>query len=372
MPEQTVQPDAPMPEPSEAERPAAVVPLADEPVVVVSKPETPAMEDPLVISSEPETPAMEGSIVISSEPETPAKEESIVISSEPEVPSFGSSIVISSGSEEPTFEDSVQEEPTREPSIPDEAVPEPPVVSVPDPVEPVVPQQPEVEPKEDVPTEKPVEEEKPSRATRDEERSHTPIAPIPHPEKTPWQRYHSWMFGLLFVIGAIICFVIGYGMGYTAGEKEAKPTNQFNLVPVSSHIEAEEDEAETPKEEPANTDAAESQKSETPAAKQQEPAAKQTTPATPAVKTEMPEPQRNATPQSQAKKFEQVQGGAYLIVGTKGTHVMKSGDQLNKLAIQVYGNKDYVPYIVVHNQFEDPDNIPLGYEVKLPELVKRE
>lgn len=69
-----------------------------------------------------------------------------------------------------------------------------------------------------------------------------------------------------------------------------------------------------------------------------------------------------------ADNFEQVPGGQYLIVGTKGTHVMKAGDSLLKIAIREYGHKDYVKYIVVHNGFRNPDVIPLGYEVKLPEL----
>ena len=69
-----------------------------------------------------------------------------------------------------------------------------------------------------------------------------------------------------------------------------------------------------------------------------------------------------------ADNFEQVPGGQYLIVGTKGTHVMKAGDSLLKIAIREYGHKDYVKYIIVHNGFCNPDVIPLGYEVKLPEL----
>lgn len=69
-----------------------------------------------------------------------------------------------------------------------------------------------------------------------------------------------------------------------------------------------------------------------------------------------------------ADKYAQVPNGKYLIVGTKGIHVMKVGDSLLKLAIKEYGHKDYVNYIIVHNNFTNPDVIPLGYEVKLPEL----
>ena len=47
---------------------------------------------------------------------------------------------------------------------------------------------------------------------------------------------------------------------------------------------------------------------------------------------------------------------------------MKSGDYLTKIALQEYGHKDFARYIIDHNNFRDPDNVPIGAEVKLPEL----
>jgi len=67
-------------------------------------------------------------------------------------------------------------------------------------------------------------------------------------------------------------------------------------------------------------------------------------------------------------QFAQVPGGKFLIVGTKGTRVMKVGDTLLKMAREEYGDKDFAKYIIVHNNFPNPDVIPLGYVVKLPEL----
>lgn len=58
----------------------------------------------------------------------------------------------------------------------------------------------------------------------------------------------------------------------------------------------------------------------------------------------------------------------YRITGTRGTYVMKSGDYLAKIALEEYGDKDFARYIIAHNKFPNPDNVPVGQEVKLPEL----
>ena len=71
-------------------------------------------------------------------------------------------------------------------------------------------------------------------------------------------------------------------------------------------------------------------------------------------------------------EYAQVPGGEYKIVGTRKTHVMKAGDYLAKIAREEYGDKEYAKYIIVHNDFPDPDNIPVDMEIKLPELERIE
>lgn len=71
-------------------------------------------------------------------------------------------------------------------------------------------------------------------------------------------------------------------------------------------------------------------------------------------------------------EYAQVPGGEYKIVGTRKTHVMKPGDYLAKIAREEYGDKEYAKYIIVHNDFSDPDNIPVDMEIKLPELERIE
>ena len=67
-------------------------------------------------------------------------------------------------------------------------------------------------------------------------------------------------------------------------------------------------------------------------------------------------------------QFAQVPGGEYRIVGTQKTHTMTHGESLDKIAKLEYGDKDFVQYIIVHNAFPDPDNVPVGTEIKLPIL----
>ena len=72
------------------------------------------------------------------------------------------------------------------------------------------------------------------------------------------------------------------------------------------------------------------------------------------------------------EQYAQVPGGEYKIVGTRKTYVMRPGDYLARIARQEYGDKEYAKYIIVHNDFPDPDNVPVDSEIKLPELEKVE
>lgn len=69
-----------------------------------------------------------------------------------------------------------------------------------------------------------------------------------------------------------------------------------------------------------------------------------------------------------SKPLAQVPGGKYRIVGTRKTHVMKAGDYLTRMALEEYGDKECARYIIVHNGIKNPDNVPVGMNIKLPEL----
>lgn len=62
----------------------------------------------------------------------------------------------------------------------------------------------------------------------------------------------------------------------------------------------------------------------------------------------------------------------YTITGLKTTHKLVSGNTLRRLALKYYGTKALWTYIVQYNKdiIKDPDNIPIGTVLKIPELKK--
>ena len=95
-----------------------------------------------------------------------------------------------------------------------------------------------------------------------------------------------------------------------------------------------------------------------------------TLPAVPATATSAPVVPDVSTRQASTdrKPLAQVPGGKYRIVGTRKTHVMKPGDYLTRMALEEYGDKECARYIIVHNGIKNPDNVPVGMTIKLPEL----
>jgi nucleoid DNA-binding protein len=60
---------------------------------------------------------------------------------------------------------------------------------------------------------------------------------------------------------------------------------------------------------------------------------------------------------------------SYTITGTRELHTIVVGDNIYNIAARYYGNKNFAPYIIRHNQLKDPDNIVIGGKLKLPELT---
>ena len=75
-----------------------------------------------------------------------------------------------------------------------------------------------------------------------------------------------------------------------------------------------------------------------------------------------------------AADYPQIPGGEYWIVGTKATRVLERGDDLSKLALEHYGDKRLINYIIKYNGYTaaQASNLFVGTEVKLPELVKKD
>ena len=64
----------------------------------------------------------------------------------------------------------------------------------------------------------------------------------------------------------------------------------------------------------------------------------------------------------------------YRIVGTKATYTLQHGESIIKASVKFFGSKMFWPYIVKHNRdvIKNPDDIPIGTQIKIPELVPNE
>ena len=69
-----------------------------------------------------------------------------------------------------------------------------------------------------------------------------------------------------------------------------------------------------------------------------------------------------------ATAYPQVENGAYEIVGTREVHRMKSGETLRGVALHYYGSKSFTIYLVAYNKIANPDVVPEGMLLKIPEL----
>lgn len=72
---------------------------------------------------------------------------------------------------------------------------------------------------------------------------------------------------------------------------------------------------------------------------------------------------------ARSKRYSQVEGGSFLIVGLHNKHKMKSGDNVYKLAERTFGDRSYAKYIIHFNNISNPDFIKVNEVLKIPELV---
>ena len=95
-----------------------------------------------------------------------------------------------------------------------------------------------------------------------------------------------------------------------------------------------------------------------------------TTPATePKVTTiePMATPAKNERVPSMADTLE------YKITGTKSLYTLQNGETIIRASVKFFGSKKYWPYIVIHNRdvIKNADNVPVGTQIKIPELTPK-
>lgn len=152
-------------------------------------------------------------------------------------------------------------------------------------------------------------------------------------------------------LGIILLCVISYLMGYY---KLFGPSSNDDVkVEVAA---AEEEETESP---PIEKESVEDSSS----------LSKDTVSAVPIVEEEPVAPTEVVErSQEEAIRPTLVLGKKYKITGTRKKYVIKRGDYLAKIAEDEYGVKEFAKYIIAHNHFSNPNNIPVGKEILLPEL----
>lgn len=93
------------------------------------------------------------------------------------------------------------------------------------------------------------------------------------------------------------------------------------------------------------------------------------------VKNELPEKQvqqpAKPEPKSQTVAEDRKSRAIFEITGLKGVRIIQWGDYLLKIVRQEYGTDDALRYVISYNNFTDPDNLPVGTEVKLPKLKQK-
>ena len=182
--------------------------------------------------------------------------------------------------------------------------------------------------------------------------------------KTPHHRHNIWRTLFLTLVSMLLmiaCYMAGYLRLIDMS---------WLCMPTAEEATETSEQPVTPKQENAKQKATEVQTEKVTAQEEKAVAQGEKKPET------QPQPQadrtltdRNAYMEA-SKHFPQLAGGKFLIVGIRKTRAMKRGDNLYRMAKEEYDDKSIAEYIKVLNQFPNPDNIPIGYEVKLPELFE--
>lgn len=62
---------------------------------------------------------------------------------------------------------------------------------------------------------------------------------------------------------------------------------------------------------------------------------------------------------------------SYEIIGSMGTHRLKSGETLTRVSLRFYGTKNLWPYIARYNSIPDPSRLSVGMTLRIPQLQEK-
>lgn len=163
--------------------------------------------------------------------------------------------------------------------------------------------------------------------------SETTPEPLPMPEEKPARKSRFPLYG-----GTTLLLLLLLGAWWFFGRQDMKESNGEEVV-------AEEVQKKTVK---------------------------------PAATVSVPDTLMSAQPtlsaEERAAEYAQLKYGEYWIVGTLDTITLQRGDDLSKLALEYYGDKKLINYIIKHNGYSaaQANGLLVGARVKIPELLKKD
>ena len=217
--------------------------------------------------------------------------------------------------------------------------------------EPVVEQETtqENEPEETLPTEEPVQAEE-TPAIPEETVVATETSTQEQAKPSEEKKTSAVLMGIIVFLLLVILFG-----AYWLFFKPETATQTFPSVPVQQETTTAvqtSPEANQPSEEPSLEP------------KQEEAASPTTEPKITAIEP-LPTPVKNERVPSLADTLE------YKIIGTKSLYTLQSGETIIKASVKFFGSKKYWPYIAIYNRdvIKNVDNVPVGTQIKIPELT---
>ena len=189
-------------------------------------------------------------------------------------------------------------------------------------------------------------------------------------ETTGKGRLHGWIWACVTLCIAVGMYFLGYyrvldGITIRIERQETLPKHDESVQPAVSTVPVKK------KKTVRSQKAVVGESKDSVALARRDSAAVAPNSAEP-VKHTKPEKPAEPSPEVLARNYRQVEGGDYWIVGDMGVvHKMQVGETLYKVAGKELGSQRLMPYLVVFNDFKDPNLIRIGDPIRIPKLVRK-
>ena len=189
-------------------------------------------------------------------------------------------------------------------------------------------------------------------------------------ETTGKGRLHGWIWACVTLCIAVGMYFLGYyrvldGITIRIERQETLPKHDESVQPAVSTVPVKK------KKTVRSQKAVVGKSKDSVALARRDSAAVAPSSAEPAKHTK-PEKPAEPSPEVLARNYRQVEGGDYWIVGDMGVvHKMQVGETLYKVAGKELGSQRLMPYLVVFNDFKDPNLIRIGDPIRIPKLVRK-